>query len=78
MMAVTIQVWPTFGVTRPVLLFENRFAVTHRPEVRQNYDISPDGERFLMIQNKQETTAPNLDVVLNWFEELRRLTAAGR
>lgn len=78
MMAVTIQVSPTLAVRRPTLLFEIRFAVTYRPEVRQNYDISPDGERFLMIQNEQETTAPKLDVVLNWFEELRRVTAAGR
>ena len=41
------------------------------------YDVSPDGERFLMLKedaSSQDTsTEPYFIVVQNWFEELRRL-----
>lgn len=38
------------------------------------YDISPDGERFLMIKEESEgSSSPEIHVVLNWFEELKRL-----
>jgi hypothetical protein len=39
-----------------------------------NYDISPAGERFVMVESPAATAgaAPiNMVVVLNWFEELR-------
>lgn len=42
------------------------------------YDVSRDGQRFVMIKEIQgtaeTTTSPvNMVVVLNWFEELKRL-----
>ncbi len=40
-----------------------------------NYDVTPDGERFLVILN-QEDRDPGItqfNVVLNWFDELQRL-----
>ena len=43
----------------------------------QNPDVSPDGERFLMIKNAAAdvTTSlvPSFVFVLNWFDELKRL-----
>ena len=43
----------------------------------RHYDSSPDGQRFLMIKEAgeiEETSARDeLIVVLNWFEELKRL-----
>ncbi|MGI0149718.1 MAG: hypothetical protein ACREDF_09345, partial [Thermoplasmata archaeon] len=38
------------------------------------YDVSPDGERFLMLKPvESQTSAPTqINVVLNWFEELRQ------
>ncbi len=40
-----------------------------------SYDISPDGERFLMIKDvSSDGTSPQeLILVQNWFEELERL-----
>ena len=39
-----------------------------------NYDITRDGQRFLMIQLGEQQGAPTqINVVLNWFEELKRL-----
>ena len=35
--------------------------------------VTSDGQRFLMIQNvESEQPATQINVVLNWFEELRR------
>ncbi|MDA2926313.1 hypothetical protein MYX78_03605 [Acidobacteria bacterium AH-259-G07] len=44
-----------------------------------NYDISPDGQRFLMLKYWAEETSaqPELILVLNWFQELKRLVPTG-
>ncbi len=39
-------------------------------------DISPDGERFLMIRTLEDTSTtppPQIVIVKNWLEELERL-----
>ena len=40
-----------------------------------NWDISPDGQRFLMVKREaaNETASGEINVVQNWFEELKRL-----
>ena len=40
---------------------------------RGAYDVSPDGERFLMVHEDQFPETMELVVVLNWDEELKRL-----
>ena len=41
------------------------------------YDVSPDGQRFLMIKEDLTAAKPaGLIVVLNWPEELKRLVPA--
>ena len=42
----------------------------------RNFDISHDGRRFLMIKNEAAPSATQIHVVLNWFEELKRLVPA--
>jgi len=37
----------------------------------RSYDVTPDGERFLMTKLPGEQRQPRVVVVLNWFEELR-------
>jgi len=41
----------------------------------RHYDVSPDGERFLMIQSEEETGPAQFHLVLNWFDELERLVS---
>jgi len=41
-----------------------------------NYDISADGQRFVMV--KDESGSGRLNVVLNWFDELTRLVPTGK
>jgi hypothetical protein len=38
-----------------------------------NYDVSADGQEFVMIRNEDSSAPPQIHVVLNWFEELKRL-----
>jgi Tol biopolymer transport system component len=37
------------------------------------YDVSPDGERFLMVLENEAPETMEVVVVLNWDEELKRL-----
>ena len=71
MMAVDITAEPTFTHGKPELLFEGRYL---RAGFRSAYDVTPDGQRFLMVKERaQELAVTQLNVVLNWFEELKRL-----
>jgi serine/threonine protein kinase/WD40 repeat protein len=71
-MAVDVQLKPTFAPGRPRLLFEGRYHNTNFEEPN-SYDVSPDGTRFLMIKQDPEESAPaHVKVVLNWFEEVKR------
>ncbi len=73
MMAVDITTDPTFGAGQPRLLFEGPY-VSSNSTWRQKYDVTSDGQRFAMIKrDSQELGATELNVVLNWAEELKRL-----
>jgi len=37
----------------------------------RSYDVSRDGERFLVMKLPAEQSRPRIAVVLNWFAELR-------
>ena len=43
------------------------------PGYFHDFDVSPDGQRFLFIRAEPESRTTRLDVILNWFPELRRL-----
>ena len=59
------------------VLFEGRFAMSHRPDSPRNYDVNPDGQRFLMVQTVDDPAPTQIRVVLNWFKELERLVPTG-
>jgi serine/threonine protein kinase/Tol biopolymer transport system component len=77
MMAVDIASKPGFAAGTPRILFQGRYDVGPVPSV--DYDVSPDGQRFLMVKStEQEQAAPTqINVVLNWFEELKRRVPTG-
>ena len=70
-MAVPVQTEPTFAVERPKTLFEGQY-LAQRGYGSPNYDVAPDGSRFLMIKPVEDTSVAELRVVLNWLEELKR------
>ena len=76
-MVVGIKTEPPPMQGSPVVLFRGRYTNTTSGAV-VNYDISPDGQRFLMIKAADEEEEPGqIHVVLNWFEELKRLVPTG-
>ena len=79
MMAVDISTQPSFTAGKPRQLFEGHYLTTIRPFVRANYDVSPDGQRFLMLKpvEQEQPASTQINVVLNWSEELKRRVPAG-
>jgi Tol biopolymer transport system component len=77
MMAVDIVTKPSFAAGNPRMLFEKPYVPA--PGTTPNYDVSPDGQRFLMLKpSEQGQSAPTqINVVLNWFEELKRRVPTG-
>jgi serine/threonine-protein kinase len=78
MWAVDITTQPSFAAGKPRLLFQGPYLPS--PATSSNYDVSLDGQRFLMVKpNEQEQTAPTqINVVLNWFEELKQKVPTGK
>ncbi len=74
MMAVTVALEPVFRAGEPKELFEGRYSRSYYRAPHGRFDIHPDGKRFLMIR---QTGRSEIRVVLNWFEELKRLVPCG-
>ncbi len=76
MMAVEITTDPTFSPGTPKVLFEGDFQMG--TVTRAIYDVTPDGQRFVMVQEGGSDSAPTqINVVLNWFEELKQRVPTG-
>ena len=69
MMAAVIETGPSFKVRKRELLFEDDYA---RNPGGAQYDIDPRSGQFLLI--KRAVGDVSIVVVVNWFEEVRRLT----
>jgi Tol biopolymer transport system component len=71
-MAVPITTTPTFSAGSPRMLFEGPFRIDGP---FRGYDVTPDGQRFLMVQEIAQPAARLSQMVLvqNWFEELKRV-----
>jgi serine/threonine protein kinase/Tol biopolymer transport system component len=70
MMVVDVSTSSGITLSRPRVLFEQRYAFGAAQTV-PNFDISPDGQRFVMV--KDDSASGRINVVLNWFEELKRM-----
>ena len=86
MMAAGYETNPTFGSGRPYELFEGPYVSAFAAEMAgaaaagngaKWFDVSPDGQRFLMIRQAVadigSAAEPTLVLVQHWFEELKRL-----
>ena len=70
-MAVSVATEPIFKLGTPRSLFQNKYV--------GNFDIHPDGNKFLMLGQAEGTDAkstekltPKITIVVNWFEELKK------
>ncbi len=59
------------SVGKPRSLFEKPYNRTNG--FWSNYDVTPDGQRLLMVKGAAQEAPRHINVVLNWTEELKRL-----
>ena len=77
-MNVAVESSAGFVARSPVVLFKGQYA----PSLSgRNYDVSPDGRRFLMLKqgagpDAQNTSPARFVIVENWLEELKGLVPA--
>jgi Tol biopolymer transport system component len=77
MMVVEVTTDSSFTKNAPRLLFEGQFVGPNIPIGRSA--ISPDGERFLMLEPVDSSQPANqMNIVLNWSEELKKKVARGK
>ena len=68
-MAVPVEFGEELTVGAPTFLFQSSFI---DPIFGSALDLTADGERFVIVESPSQARA-ELHVVLNWFEELKRL-----
>jgi hypothetical protein len=74
-MAVSIGSGATLSVGTPRELYSGRFRPS--PNSLTAWDVTADGRRFIRVQQVlPDRPLTRIDVVLNWFTELRSAAAA--
>jgi Tol biopolymer transport system component len=70
LMGVGVTLGTAFSASAPHVVHEGRFLQSHTGPT--SFSITPDGSRFLRIQQVEpERAITRIDLVLNWFEELK-------
>jgi hypothetical protein len=74
LMAAPIDAGTVLALGKPRTLLRGltRWSV----DTGQTYHVSPTGDRFLMMRPATEHATPELRVIINWREELRRVVPA--
>ena len=67
LMAVAVETTAGFSAREPLRLFSE---LSLQRGNYQNYDVSPDGRRFVVVEDV-EVAPPRIHVVQNWYEEFR-------
>jgi serine/threonine-protein kinase len=72
LMVVSVETTPTFLAGEPRRLPGGPFATSYSG---RTYDVSPDGQRFLVVKRTGAAAPPPTRIVIvsHWFDELRRL-----
>ncbi|MET0733458.1 MAG: hypothetical protein ABW054_10360 [Casimicrobiaceae bacterium] len=77
MFAVAVTTEPTLKVATPIQLFQRPYYTSAAGSPRPQYDVTADGQRFLMLAPTSGTdpsvSRSRIVVVQNWFEEVKRL-----
>ena len=63
--SVDVNTSQGFETTKKKFLFEGRYLTS--------FDVSSDGENFIMVKDEHGTLPSKLNIVLNWTEELKRI-----
>ncbi len=77
MMSVPVQTEPMFVARQPRRLFEGPY-IREPISAHPTYDVSPDGQRFLMVKTVVPgVVARRLQIVFGWLEDVKRQVPAG-
>lgn len=68
-MSVAVSTSPAFRAATPTLLFEGPYS---------DYDVSKDGQRFLVVEQREGPPVKEMQVVVNWFEEVQQLLGGAK
>jgi serine/threonine-protein kinase len=71
LMAAPLGLGTTFTFGTAMRLFDTTTYVSAGVQGR-SFDVSPDGRRFVFVKNIEQRTAAQINVVLNWFTELKQ------
>jgi hypothetical protein len=66
---------PQWSFDAPVRLFEGKYSSGGETTTVRQYDVNPDGQRFLFMKDevRDAPVNPSITVIQNWVEELKRL-----
>lgn len=77
LMSVRVERGSTWTAGTPTKLIDGQYYFGGGDPVPRTYDVSPDGQKFLMIKEARPAgdapPPPQLVIVQNWLEELKRL-----
>jgi Tol biopolymer transport system component len=74
--AVSVRTSPELAVSAPRVLFETSAMIANSRF--RSVDISRDGSRIVMLVPLDDPKELEIRVVLNWFDELKRLVPSGK
>ena len=78
MLAVSVRLSPSLAAGKPEIFFTSQVLDDSSGPAYgmvADYDVSTDGLRFIMRKHNPDTgQIPTARIVLNWFDELKRLT----
>jgi serine/threonine-protein kinase len=85
LMAVDVALKPAFRAGKPHMLWSGHYShgmssSCGPPGISSsNYDVSSDGNRFLMVKDAmQDAVSRNIVVVMGWSEDLKRILATAK
>ena len=76
LMSVTVGGQNAIDPKTPTEVFDGVY--DFRSDTGLSFAVDPKGGRFLMIRPSDESTISSMVVILNWFDELRRLAGSQR
>jgi Tol biopolymer transport system component len=65
LVVVSVETEPGFTLGKPTVLFSGRYRLSGR-----DFDVSPDGKRFVMMRNDHPRTSDTFNLLLNWRRAL--------
>ncbi len=72
MMEAVVTTAGRLSSNAPVQMFNGGWTLS------QSFDLTPDGQHFLMVQQPREAVPTRIDVVLNWFTQLNERLGRAR